>query len=67
MPAARNCGSILVKRYARSRLYDTTNGRYVSVEQLRGWAVDRVAFNVVDSETGADITRVLLPAGLKIC
>ena len=51
---------ILVKRYARSRLYDTDGGRYVSVEQLRGWAAAGLAFIVLDTETGADVTRVLL-------
>ncbi len=60
MPAAPASAPIIVKRYARSRLYDTANGSYVSVEQLRGWAAQGVAFAVIDTETGADITRVLL-------
>jgi len=60
MPAARKTRPILVKRYARSRLYDTTNRRYVSVEQLRGWAAKGVAFLVNDVETGTNIKRVLL-------
>jgi polyhydroxyalkanoate synthesis regulator protein len=51
---------VLVKRYAGSRLYDTTNHCYVSVEQLRGWASTGVVLSVIDSETGADVTRVLL-------
>ena len=51
---------VLVKRYARSRLYDTTNQCYVSVEQLRSWASRGIVFSVIDSETGADVTRVLL-------
>ena len=51
---------ILVKRYARSRLYDTARGRYVTVEQLRGWAAGGVAFAVIDAESGADVTAVLL-------
>ena len=59
MSAAR-VRSILVKRYARSRLYDTANGRYMSLEQLRRWAAEGVAFAVIDAETGADVTRVLL-------
>ena len=59
MPAAR-VRSILIRRYARSRLYDTANGCYVSVEQLRRWAVDGIAFSVIDAETGSDVTRVLL-------
>lgn len=60
MPAARKTRPILVKRYARSRLYDATNGCYVSVEQLRGWDAKGVAFLVNDVETGADIKQVLL-------
>ena len=59
MSAAR-VRPILVKRYARSRLYDTANGRYMSLEQLRRWAAEGVAFAVIDAETGADVTRVLL-------
>ena len=51
---------ILIKRYARSRLYDTVNGRYVTVDELRQWRRDGLAFIVRDVERGADITRVLL-------
>ena len=58
MPAARNVPSILVKRYARSRLYDTARRCYMSVEQLRQWAAEGVVFSVIDAETGSDVTRV---------
>ena len=51
---------ILVKRYVGLRLYDATNGRYVSVAQLRRWAADSVVFIVIDAETGVDVTRVVL-------
>jgi len=60
MSAARNVRPILVKRYDRNRLYDTTDQRYVCVEQLRKWAVEGVAFAVIDIETGEDVTRGLL-------
>ena len=60
MPAAGTVQPILVKRYARSRLYDTANQRYVSIEQLRGWAAMGLAFSVIDTESGVDITQVLL-------
>ena len=50
---------ILVKRYARSRLYDATNRRYVSIEQLRAWVAEGGVL-VIDAEDGADITRILL-------
>jgi len=51
---------ILVKRYGRSRLYDTTEGRYVSIDELREWQREGIAFCVQDAETGEDITLVLL-------
>lgn len=58
-PASKSL-SILVKRYARSRLYDATNRRYVSLGQLRPWAAEGVPFTIVEAEEGADITRDLL-------
>jgi len=52
---------ILVKRYGRSRgLYDTAEGRYVTVDELREWQRDGIAFWVQDVETGADVACVLL-------
>jgi polyhydroxyalkanoate synthesis regulator protein len=60
MSAARKGQHVVVKRYARSRLYDTTNQNYVTVEQLRGWVSKGVVFAVIDTETGEDVTSVLL-------
>jgi polyhydroxyalkanoate synthesis regulator protein len=60
MPAAPKTQPILVKRYARSRLYDTASGCYVTVEQLREWMAKGISFSVKESESGEDITRVLL-------
>jgi polyhydroxyalkanoate synthesis regulator protein len=51
---------ILVKRYGRSRLYDTRNARYVALADLRDWQRRGIAFLVLDTETGEDVTRVLL-------
>ncbi len=51
---------ILVKRYAGTRLYDTSAGRYVSVEDLRRWRRRGIGFIVLDVETGDEVTAVLL-------
>jgi polyhydroxyalkanoate synthesis regulator protein len=51
---------ILVKRYGRSRLYDTMEGRYVSVDDLRLWRHQGISFRVLDVETGEDVTLVLV-------
>jgi polyhydroxyalkanoate synthesis regulator protein len=56
----RRTKPILVKQYARSRLYDTVSRRYASVEHLREWADKGVLFIVRDCESDADVTRILL-------
>ena len=62
-------GQILffITRYGRSRVYHPTNGCYVSsdgltgdIDDLREWQRKGVAFMVLDTETGADVTRILL-------
>jgi polyhydroxyalkanoate synthesis regulator protein len=60
MAAVAKGQPVVVKRYARSRLYDATNQNYVTVEQLRGWVANGIAFSVIDTETGEDVTSVLL-------
>jgi PHB/PHA accumulation regulator DNA-binding domain len=50
----------LVKRYARSRLYDTQAARYVTLADLQEWQARGLAFTVIDVETGQDVTRILL-------
>jgi len=52
--------SILIKRYAQSRLFDTTAAQYRTLDELRHWAETGVRFAVVDAETGNDVTQVLL-------
>jgi polyhydroxyalkanoate synthesis regulator protein len=51
---------VVVKRYGRNRLYQPSAQRYVSVDDLRAWSRKGVVFQVIDVETGDDITRVLL-------
>jgi polyhydroxyalkanoate synthesis regulator protein len=57
----------LVNRYGRSRVYQPLNGGYVSsdglagdIDDLREWRREGMAFVVLDIETGADVTRILL-------
>ena len=66
MREASKSRPILVKRYARSRFYDTTNRRYVSVEQLRGWAAEGVPFRTARQATenvAEKVPRAILLAG----
>jgi hypothetical protein len=50
----------VVKRYAGSRLYDTTTLAYVTAPQLRALAAENTGVLVYEAETGADITQSVL-------
>ena len=60
MASSQQPNPILIKRYGGSRLYDTMHGRYLTIEELRQWVAESINFVVMDSETGADVTRILL-------
>jgi polyhydroxyalkanoate synthesis regulator protein len=51
---------ILVKRYAGSRLYDTSKAKYVSLDELRAWKERGIPFEIREAATGEDVSRVLL-------
>lgn len=48
---------VIIQRYGRSWLLDTSTKCFLTVEELRQ---RRDTFQVIDVETGDDITRVLL-------
>jgi polyhydroxyalkanoate synthesis regulator protein len=52
--------SIVIKRYVGGRLYDTSVGRYVTIEDLKKWANGGIALVILDRETGQDITAQLM-------
>ena len=60
MPSQSADNMIVIKRYACSRLYDAAGACYVSIDMLRTWRAQAVAFTVLDAETGEDVTGVLL-------
>jgi polyhydroxyalkanoate synthesis regulator protein len=60
MTAIHRDQPIEIKRYGRTRLYDAAKARYRTVEELRDWQAAGIDFVVRETETGADVTRVLL-------
>lgn len=58
MPASEKIR--VIKRYACSRLYDPQTACYRTVEELRRLVARGVHIVVVDTETGDDVTKVLL-------
>ncbi len=53
-------GTIVIKKYANRRLYDTSASRYVTLDHLRELVKDGKDFQVVDAKSGEDLTRGVL-------
>ncbi len=52
--------SVLIRKYENRRLYDSTNSRYVNLEEVAQMLKDGWDVRVVDAASGADITRLIL-------
>ncbi len=52
--------TIVIRKYANRRLYDTSAGRYVNLEDLAALVRKGCDVRVVDAKTGEDLTRVVL-------
>ncbi|RMF94976.1 MAG: hypothetical protein D6727_11645 [Gammaproteobacteria bacterium] len=50
----------LIRKYVNRRLYDTTESRYVNLEDLRKLIIDGEEIRVTERATGADITAPVL-------
>jgi polyhydroxyalkanoate synthesis repressor PhaR len=72
-----NGDKIVIKKYANRRLYDTSNSRYINLEDIGALVRNGKDVQVVDAATGEDLTRVTLtqiivgdakgqPAGLPL-
>ena len=51
---------ITIKKYPNRRLYDTTASKYVNLDFIKQLIVGKQDFEVVDSKTGADLTKSIL-------
>ena len=51
---------IIIKKYENRRLYDTTNSRYVNLDEVAQMLQRDEDVQVVDATTGEDITRLIL-------
>ena len=51
----------VIKKYPNRRLYDTGKSRYVNLEDIAALIREGKDIQVVDAQTGEDLTRVTLP------
>lgn len=50
----------IIKKYPNRRVYDTKESKYIKVDDIRAMVLEGIEFNVVDSQSGQDITRSVL-------
>jgi polyhydroxyalkanoate synthesis repressor PhaR len=55
-----NPATIVIKKYPNRRLYDTSASRYINLEDIGELIRKRTDVQVVDAQTGEDLTRVTL-------
>ena len=53
-------GARIVRKYANRRLYDTSAGKYVNLEEIAASIRQGENVQVIDAKTGEDVTRVVL-------
>lgn len=61
--AKKNAGdgdTVIVKKYANRRLYNTSTSSYITLDDLAAMVRDNVEFQVLDAKTGEDITHSIL-------
>jgi len=51
---------VIIKKYENRRLYDTSNSRYVNLEDIAQMVREGTEVQVVDAVTGDDLTRFVL-------
>src|SRR5271165_1868282 len=52
--------TIVIKKYPNRRLYDTAASRYINLEDIAGFIREGKDLQVVDAQTGEDLTRLTL-------
>ena len=55
-----SAATIVIKKYPNRRLYDTSASRYINLEDIAEFVRDGKDVQVVDAQTGEDLTRVTL-------
>ncbi len=53
-------GQVVIKKYSNRRLYDSTNKKYVTLDDIAALIREGNEVKVIDSQSGADISKVIL-------
>jgi len=58
--AKEGLGQVIIKKYSNRRLYDSTNKKYVTLDDIGALIREGNEVKVIDSQSGADISKVIL-------
>jgi len=58
--AKQSTDTVIIKKYANRRLYNTRSSSYITLDELARMTRDGTDFQVIDAKTGADITHAIL-------
>ncbi len=58
--AARDNDTVIIKKYANRRLYNTRSSSYITLDHLSKMTRENVEYKVIDAKTGSDITHQIL-------
>ncbi|MEO9463019.1 MAG: polyhydroxyalkanoate synthesis repressor PhaR [Marinomonas sp.] len=53
-------GTVIIKKYANRRLYNTSSSSYITLDDLAKMVRENVDFQVIDAKKGDDITHTIL-------
>ena len=58
--AANDQDTVIIKKYANRRLYNTRSSSYITLDHLAEMTRQRIDYKVLDAKTGNDITHQIL-------
>ena len=58
--AASGNDTVIIKKYANRRLYNTRSSSYITLDHLAKMTREGIDYKVLDAKTGADITHTIL-------
>jgi polyhydroxyalkanoate synthesis repressor PhaR len=58
--AEKTIETVIIKKYANRRLYNTRSSSYITLDHLAKMTRDNVDYKVLDAKSGADITHQIL-------
>lgn len=58
--AAQDGETVVIKKYANRRLYNTRSSSYITLDHLSKMTRENIEYKVIDAKTGADITHQIL-------